>query len=91
MNDSYEIDYNKIQTEQINRFMQYGTIKGFALELKKLAIEDDWVISYGFTYLPNLVYFTLENLPEYKNYGEFVEKAMPIFINSCIDQVKINK
>lgn len=252
MNDSYEIDYNKIQTEQINRFMQYGTIKGFALELKKLAIdidwdnfikryisfykdivdnlcdfpedldlndisryykiepktytfipsvlmnggfgpsdkegnfyynrgfcyddekkfyadreylveclfhefshpivnplvdkylsgtnilekfyndaasnnlfktysgfpesvmyeylvranayiltskyfdciqpiEDDWVISYGFTYLPNLVYFTLENLPKYKNYEEFVEKAVPIFINSCIDQVKTNR
>ena len=54
-------------------------------------IEDDWVIPYGFTYLPNLVYFTLENLPKYKNYEEFVEKAIPIFINSCIDQVKTNK
>lgn len=51
-------------------------------------IEDDWVIPHGFTYLPELVYFTLENLSKYKDYEEFVKKAIPTFINSCIDQVK---
>ena len=51
-------------------------------------IEDDWIIPHGFTYLPELVYFTKENLPKYENYEEFVEKAIPIFINSCIGQVK---
>ena len=54
-------------------------------------IEDDWVIPHGFTYLPELVYFTLENLSKYKNYEEFVEKAIPIFMNSCIGQVKKRK
>ena len=54
-------------------------------------IEDDWIIPHGFTYLPELVYFTKENLPKYENYEEFVEKAIPIFINSCIVQVKKRK
>mgnify|MGYP002644481470 CR=1 FL=1 len=54
-------------------------------------IEDDWVIPYGFIYLPNLVYFTTENLPKYKNYAEFVQKAIPEFINECTKQVKKSK
>ena len=55
------------------------------------SIEDDWIIPHGFTYLPELVYFTLENLPKYENYEEFVKKAIPTFINSCIGQVKKRK
>lgn len=54
-------------------------------------IEDDWIIPHGFTYLPELVYFTLENLSKYKDYEEFVRKAIPTFINSCIGQVKTRK
>ena len=47
-------------------------------------IEDDWVIPHGFTYLPELVYFTEENLPKYENYEEFVSKAIPEFMSSCL-------
>ena len=54
-------------------------------------IEDDWVIPHGFAYLPNLVYFTEENLPKYKIYEEFVQKAIPLFMNSCMQQVKRSK
>lgn len=54
-------------------------------------IEDDWIIPHGFTYLPELVHFTKENLPKYENYEEFVKKAIPTFINSCIGQVKKRK
>lgn len=54
-------------------------------------IEDDWVIPHGFTYLPNLVYFTLDNLPKYQNYEEFVQKAIPLFMNNCVQQVKKRK
>ena len=55
------------------------------------SIEDDWVLPYGFTYLPDLVYFTKENLPKYENYEEFVQKAIPIFMSSCIQQTKKHK
>ena len=54
-------------------------------------IEDDWIIPHGFTYLPELVHFTKENIPKYENYEEFVKKAIPTFINSCIGQVKKRK
>lgn len=47
-------------------------------------IEDDWVIPHGFTYLPELVYFTRDNLSKYENYEEFVSKAIPEFMSSCI-------
>ncbi len=47
-------------------------------------IEEDWIIQYGFTYLPELVKFTKENLSKFKTYEEFVEKAIPKFINSCL-------
>lgn len=47
-------------------------------------IEDDWVIPHGFTYLPELVYFTEDNLSKYENYEEFVSKAIPEFMSSCI-------
>ena len=42
INDLYEVDYKKIQSEQINKYMKYGTIEGFALELKKLALDINW-------------------------------------------------
>ena len=47
-------------------------------------IENDWVIPHGFTYLPALVYFTEDNLSKYENYEEFVSKAIPEFMSSCI-------
>ncbi len=52
------------------------------------SIDDDWIIPYGFRYLPELVSFTLENLSKYENYEEFVKKAIPIFINNCIEYTK---
>lgn len=52
-------------------------------------IENDWVIEHGFTYLPDLVYFTSENLTKYKNYEEFVEKAIPQFMSLCIEKSKV--
>ena len=55
------------------------------------AIEDDWVIPYGFTYLPDLVYFTEENLSKYDNYEQFVQKAIPTFITYCVQQSKGRK
>lgn len=42
INDLYEVDYKKIQTEQINKYMEYGTIEGFASELKNLATDINW-------------------------------------------------
>ena len=53
-------------------------------------IEDDWVIPHGFTYLPELVYFTINNLSKYENYEEFVSKAIPEFMSSCITSDMIN-
>lgn len=47
-------------------------------------IENDWVIPHGFSYLSELVYFTEDNLSKYENYEEFVSKAIPKFISSCI-------
>ena len=47
-------------------------------------IEDDWVIPHGFTYLPELVYFNLDNFSKYENYEEFVSKAIPEFMSSCL-------
>lgn len=47
-------------------------------------IENDWGISDGFTYLPELVYFTKDQLFKYENYEEFVSKAIPEFMSSCI-------
>lgn len=47
-------------------------------------IENDWIIEYGFTHLPELVRFTKENLPKYKTYEKFVEKAIPEFLSLCL-------
>ena len=49
------------------------------------AIEDDWVIPHGFTYLPDLVSFTETHLGYYPNYEEFVKRGIPIFMKSCIE------
>lgn len=55
-------------------------------------IEDDWVISHGFTYLPNLVSFIEENLSKYKNYEEFVQKKIPEFMTLCLnDEITNNR
>ncbi len=50
------------------------------------AIEDDWIIEYGFTYLPDLVLFTENSLTSYKNYEQFVREAIPEFMNFCIQK-----
>ena len=49
-------------------------------------IENDWIIEYGFTHLPELVRFTKENVSKFKTYEEFVEKAIPKFMKLCINQ-----
>ena len=48
-------------------------------------IENDWIIEHGFTFLPELVKFTKENKHKFKTYEEFVEKAIPIFMKTCIE------
>ena len=50
------------------------------------AIEDDWIIECGFTYLPDLVLFTENSLTSYKNYEQFVREAIPEFMNFCIQK-----
>ena len=54
-------------------------------------IENDWIIEYGFTYLPELVRFTKENVSKFKTYEEFVEKAIPEFMNLCLIEKKKKK
>lgn len=50
-------------------------------------IENDWIIDHGFSFLPELVKFTNDNLTKYKTYEEFIEKAVPTFMKSCTESV----
>lgn len=53
-------------------------------------IKEYKVIEYGFKFLPDLVQYTLENLPKYKNYEDFVKYGVIEFMNRCLDVGKEN-
>lgn len=42
LNDFYNVDYDKIKVEDINKYMGYGSIEGFAKELKAMATDINW-------------------------------------------------
>lgn len=54
-------------------------------------IENDWIIEHGFKFLPELVQFTRNNKSKYKTYEEFVEKAIPKFMNTAIEKSNYKK
>ncbi len=42
LNAFYNVDYDKIKVEDINKYMGYGSIEGFAKELKAMATDINW-------------------------------------------------
>lgn len=51
-------------------------------------IDHDWLIDHGFSFLPDCVSFTQENLPQYENYEKFVQNAIPMFLEHCLECAK---
>ena len=42
LDDFYNVDYDKIKVEDINKYMSYGSIEGFTKELKAIATDVNW-------------------------------------------------
>lgn len=78
----YSGDKKSVFYEYLVRANAYILASKYFKEIEP--IENCWINKYGFTYLPDLVYFTLKNFPKYNNYEEFIQYGVLDFFESFI-------
>ena len=83
LHPAYQGESNFVLYEYLVRANAYILSKKYFKEEMR-NIEKDYMIDYGFSFLPDLVSFTEQNLMHYANYEEFVQKAIPGFLENCI-------
>lgn len=50
----------------------------------------DWILQHGFTYLNDIIDYTLQNLPNYANYEELFKTELVSFFNEVLENKRKN-
>ena len=86
LHPTYACEQETVMYEYLVRANAYILASKYFKDIEP--IENDWILEYGFAFLPELVRFTKDNLPKFENYESFVEKAIPVFMQTCIEANK---